>query len=536
MRAGDLTVAIPTRGRSEILGRTLAGLAEQTVSGFETIVVLDGDGDAPTTRLDGVRLLHQPHSGPGAARNLAVGESARPLVLFLGDDMVPAADLVERHLERHAREPEREVAVLGRVRRHPQVPRSRLSRWLEWSGAQFDYRQLDREAGEEAGFGRFYSCNVSLKRELFTAVGGFDPDFQFDYEDLDLAWRLHQQGMVLRYEPRAVTRHLHRHDWESVQRRYESRARAERLMMRKHEWFRPWFQERISAQAGLPPASRLWPAAVDLVPPRLAPVRARVETRAERWYQQALADRFLAAWEGERGLEELRAYLGDAYDQSKLERAFALVDEEAAAAPDEATFYRTSELYLYDLTVFAMSGAKEPYRRMLASLLPPGARVLDYGCGIGSDGLRLLESGYRVAFADFDNPSVEYLRWRLKQRGLQAPVYDLDGEMPGGFDAAYAFDVIEHVDDPFGFLAALEARAGIVMVNLLEAIPGDTPLHRELPIRAILKHATGRGLLRYRRYHGRVHLIAYRGAAGPGARAERLRSAAERRLGPLRRG
>jgi GT2 family glycosyltransferase/2-polyprenyl-3-methyl-5-hydroxy-6-metoxy-1,4-benzoquinol methylase len=509
LRAGDLTVAIPTRGRSEILERTLKGLAGQTVSGFETIVVLDGDGDSLPAVSDGVRVLRQPQAGPGVARNLAASQSVRPLLLFLGDDMLPAADLVECHLERHAREPGHQVAVLGRVRWHPEVARSRLSRWLEWSGAQFDYRQLEREPGEEAGFGRFYSCNVSLKRELFEAAGGFDPEFRFDYEDLDLAWRLHQQGMVLRYEPRAVTLHLHRHDWESVQQRYESRARAERLMLRKHEWFRPWFQERLSAHAAQRPVSRLWPRAVDLVPERLVPLRTRVETRADRWYHQALAGRFLAAWEAERELEELRSYLGPAYDASSL-------------------------------TAFAMSGGKDPYLRVLASLLPDGARILDYGCGIGSDGLRLLESGYRVAFADFENPSVAYLRWRLELRGLDASVYDVEAEVPGGFDAVYAFDVIEHVNDPFEFLASLEARAGIVMVNLLEPTPGDAPRHHELPIRAILEHAGARGLLRYRRYHERVHLLAYRGTGAGGSpwagRAGRLRSAAERRLGPSRRG
>ena len=77
--------------------------------------------------------------------------------------------------------------------------------------------------------------------------------------------------------------------------------------------------------------------------------------------------------------------------------------------------------------------------------MPPGSRLLDYGCGIGSDGLMLLEAGYRVEFADFDNPSTEYLRWRLEQRGFDAPVHDLDKDVPDGFDAAYAFDVIEHV-------------------------------------------------------------------------------------------
>ena len=111
---------------------------------------------------------------------------------------------------------------------------------------------------------------------------------------------------------------------------------------------------------------------------------------------------------------------------------------------DEGRFYRESRAYLYNLTAFAMTGTKLPYLELLTRLVPPGSRVLDYGCGIGSDGLLLLAAGYEVEFADFDNPSTEYLRWRLQRRGLSAPVHDIDGVVPGGFDLAYAFDVIEH--------------------------------------------------------------------------------------------
>jgi GT2 family glycosyltransferase/SAM-dependent methyltransferase len=536
LRAGDVSVAIPTRDRWAILERTLRALAGQTAAGFEVIVVCDGSDVEPPAALrdaDGVRVLVQEHSGPGAARNLAACESERELLLFLGDDMLPATDLVERHLERHAREPAAATAVLGHVDWHPEVAGGGLMSWLEWSGAQFDYRQLESEraAGlEEAGFGRFYSCNVSLPRRLFLDAGGFDPEFRFDYEDLDLGWRLHRHGMRLVYEPRAVAHHLHRHDWESVQRRYESRARAEQLMAAKHDWFRPWFHDRLAAATASRPVSGLWPRVVDHLPE--GPLRARVERRADRWYHQQLAPRFMAAWEGERELCELREYLGADYDLSKLVGHRTVVDDEAAAARDEQSFYRTSETYLYDLTAFAMSGVKDVYRRRLMRLLPAGASVLDYGCGIGSDGLRLLEAGYRVAFAEFDNPSAAYLRWRLARRGLQAHVYDLDGDVPGGFDAAYAFDVIEHVDDPFRFLAELERRAAIVAVNLLEPVEDDTPLHRELPIRALLAHATERGLLHHRRHHGRSRLVIYRSERRPG-RVAHARSYGERALGAL---
>ena len=230
-------------------------------------------------------------------------------------------------------------------------------------------------------------------------------------------------------------------------------------------------------------------------------------------------------------LAELRAYLGDDFDQDLLHGHVAAVDREEAAAPDEATFYRTSRMYLYDLTAFAMTGTKDPYFADLRSFVPKGSSVLDYGCGIGSDGLRLLDDGYAVAFADFANPSTEYLRWRLEHRGVDAPVYDLDrDEIPAGFDAAYSIDVIEHVEDPFAFLAELERRAAVVMVNLLEEDPDDTHLHRPLPIPALLDHAHSLGILRYRRYHGRSHLVIYR--SRPGGIRTRARSALQRRLGP----
>lgn len=232
----------------------------------------------------------------------------------------------------------------------------------------------------------------------------------------------------------------------------------------------------------------------------------------------------------ERELAELKEYLGDAYDETHLRRWQEAVDEELAQIGDEAALYRRSRMYLYNLTVFAMSRTKEPYLRDLTELVPPGSRVLDYGCGIGSDGLLLLEAGYEVGFADFANPSTDYLRWRLTKRGLEAPVYDLDTTPPPpGWDAAYAFDVIEHVDDPFGFLRTLESLAAVVAVNLLEPLAAERAVHHVLPVRDLVDHAARRRLRRYRRYHGRSHLLLYEPAPGG-----RWRSAARIAFGRIR--
>jgi SAM-dependent methyltransferase len=221
------------------------------------------------------------------------------------------------------------------------------------------------------------------------------------------------------------------------------------------------------------------------------------------------------AIEPDRELAELKEYLGDSYDHARLQRYEEAVDEELAQVGDEPTLYRTSQMYLYNLTAFAMSRTKEPYLSDLTDVVPRGSRVLDYGCGIGSDGLLLLEAGYDVGFADFANPSTEYLRWRLQSRGLDAPIYDLDSAPPEpGWDAAYSFDVIEHVDDPFAFLASLERLSSLVVVNLLEPLPDEPDVHHELPIRDLVRHAADRRLRRYRIYHGRSHLVMYEGRRG----------------------
>jgi SAM-dependent methyltransferase len=209
---------------------------------------------------------------------------------------------------------------------------------------------------------------------------------------------------------------------------------------------------------------------------------------------------------------ELREYLGEDFELDRLWHYQEQLDAEVEAVGDEERFYLTSTGYLYNLTAFAMTGTKLPYLHELVRRVAPGARLLDYGCGIGSDGLLLLEAGYRVEFADFDNPSVEYLRWRLRRRGFDAPVHDLAKGVPGGFDAAYAFDVIEHVPDAFAFLREMEQRAQLVVVNLLEPEPGDQDLHHELPIRELLAHAARHRVRHYAVLHGRSHLVLYESA------------------------
>lgn len=528
MNADDLTVIIPTRQRWDILEKTLNGLAHQTVRGFDVIVVVDGDDQEVPTAISerpNVRVITQPHAGPGAARNTGVAATDRELVLLLGDDMVPIPDLVGAHLDGHNEFHDPRVAVLGHVDWHPDAEVNHIQRWLDWSGTQFDFHLID--PSKDAGFGRFFSCNVSLRRKLYNDAEGFDPEFVYYYEDLDFGWRLHQQRMRLHYRPTARARHLHRYDFETLQRRFDGIVVGERMMAAKHPWFEPWYRDRMKSALNEPARSRYWPRVADLIPDKVVervPLARRVRRfarrRANTRMYQILAPRFLWLWAGYDGLDELREYLGKEFDESRLHLHAHHVDQEEMAAEDQVEFYRTTDAYLYDLTAFAMWDTKLPYFEAIKAAVGPGARLLDYGCGIGTDGLRLIDAGFKVGFAEFDNPSSRYLRWRFERRGLRPPVaewYDVDGNVPGGFDLAYSIDVIEHVDDPWAFLAKLEERAPIVAVNFLEDAHDHNARHphHQLPIKELLEHCENRGIITQRTYHeGRSHFVIYR-SGGP---------------------
>ncbi|MBV9933179.1 MAG: methyltransferase domain-containing protein [Actinobacteria bacterium] len=399
-------------------------------------------------------VVGDPWEGFGAAANAARARTDRALLIYLAGDARPNRGLVEAHLEFHNATdgPARIGAGTASTRRGAGAAARWLVAEIERLGA--DLRHL------------------SVPAALVDAAGGFDADLALGFTALDLALR---SDTAVASVPSARIEVDAPSDWDGVFDALVPLAWAERQLAAKHSGYRPALADHL-----------------------------RADRRGRR-----LADRFDAAWDAGRELEELRAYLGPDFRWHNLFTHGHGVEAELAAVGDEAALFRTSTAYLYDLTVFSMSGTKDPYLAEVRSVVAPGARVLDYGCGIGSDGLQLLEAGYDVSFADFDNPSTRYLRWRLERRGHHAPVYDVDGDVPGGFDAAFSFDVIEHVPDPVAFLHELEKRARIVVVNLLEPAPGDTHLHHDLPVAELLAYVRTQRLRSHRVHHGRSHLVVY---------------------------
>jgi glycosyltransferase involved in cell wall biosynthesis len=298
----ELSVVLSTLG-------VLDGYSSQDAppQSFELLVVTDladpdpgAVGEAIGARGYPVRRLTGHIPGLSANRNTGWHAARTPLVLFTDNDTIPRPRLVSEHVAWHRRNRAEEVGVLGHVRWAPELRVTPFMRWLD-HGIQFDYPRIE---GTEAGWGRFYGANVSVKRSFLARVGDFDEDnLPYGYEDLDWSYRASMMGSRLLYAHDAVVDHL-RHDMtlEFWKKRVRRIAVAERQFTRLHPEITPWFH-RLFSHAIRQPAVR--GRGVRLAPfvPRWVPwLGPRVWSATDLAYRQALAPHFLAAWDETAGV------------------------------------------------------------------------------------------------------------------------------------------------------------------------------------------------------------------------------------------
>ncbi len=198
----------------------------------------------------------------------------------------------------------------------------------------------------------------------------------------------------------------------------------------------------------------------------------------------AVPPRFDPVYVTEDDLEDLATFTGmsrqacldrvRSYTSAEMVEAWRRADPRTAE--QIAEFYRNNDLYIWDLMQWHASEARLPYWAALTDFVrrfPAQAgwrRVLDFGCGVGTDGLFLASRGYDVTLVDVDGPAFRFARHRVQRRGLPASFVESQRVLPetdGIYDAAVCFDVFEHLPDPIGALRALcgALRQGGVLVQ-----------------------------------------------------------------------
>jgi hypothetical protein len=224
---------------------------------------------------------------------------------------------------------------------------------------------------------------------------------------------------------------------------------------------------------------------------------------------------------------ELAGYLGDGFVEHR-DTTHELVTAWDQAAPrtdlEIRQFYRTTQAYLYDQVLWHADGTRPDY---VAAALPilqaqPGS-ILDWGCGIGVDLLRMHQLGLDVWGCELPSPPRDFLIWRARHHRYHRPILDPGNAGPRAKPTVlWLIDTLDHLRDPQASLGALLDTVDVLITERYEDDPrrGRLGFHFRRPLFEITQLLAGHGLQPHPPQHRPTLLSIWsrtgRGPAQPG--------------------
>lgn len=251
----SISVAVPCYNGAAYVGAVIESLLDQTHPAGEILVIDDGstDDSVAIVRRYPVRLIqHAGNKGLAHARNTALAEATGDILIFVDVDALASPQLIATLLSGYDRP---EVAGVGGQGIEANI-QTLADRWRQAHAVQ---GHGARARDVEHLFGLCMSYRVAALRQ----VGGFDPAFRTNAEDVDVGLRLNAAGYCLRYLPQAQVYHQRQDSEESLLRAmsawYAAGYRAKRLNRARPGRFLParcaacWLTRcRICCLRGMP--------------------------------------------------------------------------------------------------------------------------------------------------------------------------------------------------------------------------------------------------------------------------------------------
>ncbi len=219
-----VSIIIPTFNRLDMTQRCLESLAKQRSKYNVEIIVVDNastDGTADFLKAEAeagrLRALVNPENrGFSKACNQGTQAAAGRHLLFLNNDtevqpgwlepLVETLDADERVSAVGSKLlfPDRSIQHAGvAVLEDRQLPDPLVARHIH-------YRKSENapEANQPQTLQALTAACLLIRKAAFEKVGGFDEEYWNGYEDVDLCFKLRQEGGLLVYQPRSVVLHF----------------------------------------------------------------------------------------------------------------------------------------------------------------------------------------------------------------------------------------------------------------------------------------------------------------------------------------
>ena len=190
MTGADISIVIPARNEEVRLPECLSRLREQSLQGFEVIVVdsASSDGTGAVGRSLGARVIRVDQPGVGLARQTGFDAARRSLIVSTDADALPSPDWLE-HLVEPFRDPAT-VCAFGTIRLSKKGVLVSVGHGL--------FRAFQRV---NSMLRRPICCgpNFAVRAGAFRDVGGFAAGSVFpdEAEDVRLALKLRSVGRVV---------------------------------------------------------------------------------------------------------------------------------------------------------------------------------------------------------------------------------------------------------------------------------------------------------------------------------------------------
>jgi O-antigen biosynthesis protein len=202
------------------------GLRNLDYPNYEVIVVNDGSQDrtAVITTEYGFRLINTENRGLSSARNTGAEAATGEIVAYIDDDAYPDPQWLS-YLAATFRNPA--YGAVGGPNIAPPGDGAIAHCVAHSPGGPVHVLLNDRDAEHIPG------CNMAFRKSALMEIGGFDPRFRTAGDDVDVCWRILDQGWKIGFNPAAMVWHHRRNSLRAYWRQQKGYGRAEALLEAK---------------------------------------------------------------------------------------------------------------------------------------------------------------------------------------------------------------------------------------------------------------------------------------------------------------